>query len=135
MQRVDDRWKFIIGAKQWVPNAPEACMCEWINSLDGWSHFGPAMASTPEECEFFAANYNVPGEYVSCSWSPASYVLEAKASDGVVLQESAQAFPGAIPHYMDQTNHFQMRNSSKTKEALLKLYEGDLDPWFFTKEK
>lgn len=76
------------------------------------------------------------GEVIgNCAWQPLLWENFVKASDGVVLQESQVAFPGAFPYYMDKTNHFQMRNSSKTKEALLDLYDGDLLKFFETNVK
>jgi len=133
MQRADDRWKYIIGAKAEVPISEESCMCEWINNIDGWSHFGMAFATTLEECEA-VANNPAPGEYIFCDWTPV-YETQSKRSDGVVLAESQVAFPGAQPYYMDKTNHFQMRNSTKTKEALRDLYNGEIDPFFETQIK
>ena len=137
MQKADDKWKVIIGAHAWVPNAPDACMCEWMNNLEGWSFYSaaPGFINSAAECADFAANYNEPGESVNCNWSPSSIEFVAKPSDGVVLEESQIAFLGAIPHLMVKTNHFQMRNSSETKSALLALYKGELQPFFLTEVK
>lgn len=61
-----------------------------------------------------------------------------KPSDGVVLSESAAApilvQSGKSHTYrrMPETNHDQMKNSSKTKAALLELYNGENNiGWFF----
>lgn len=76
------------------------------------------------------------GEVIgNCAWQPLLWENFVKASDGVVLQESQVAFPGAFPRYMDKTNHFQMRNSSETKEALLDLYDGNIFEFFATNVK
>jgi hypothetical protein len=58
--------------------------------------------------------------------------LVFKPSDGVVTLESASGFPGvSITNRVEETNHFQLRNSEGTRKALLLLYEGSAgNPWF-----
>jgi hypothetical protein len=59
-----------------------------------------------------------------------------KENDGVVLAESARKQLNVHPfntHFivrMEGTNHDQMKNSSKTKEALTDLYDGEYGPLF-----
>lgn len=59
-----------------------------------------------------------------------------KENDGVVLVESAKAqlnVPAWQSYFqvkMEHTNHDQMKNSSVTKDALLKLYNGDYGQLF-----
>ena len=55
-----------------------------------------------------------------------------KPSDGVVTLESASGFPGVNKtNRVEETNHFQLRNSVGTRDALILLYGGKAgDPWF-----
>ena len=54
-------------------------------------------------------------------------------SDGIVLQESAQNFPGAaFTREMIGSNHQQMRNDSNTKKRLNELWEGEYGNYFKT---
>ena len=140
MQNADTKWKFIIGAQggQWAPNPSGPCQCISISPASG---FEPALVSmntltNQQDCEAFSNFDPVTEETIAnCLWQPLIWESTAKPSDGVVLQESQTAFPGAFPRYMDKTNHFQMRNSSKTKEALLDLYNGELLKFFETKPR
>ncbi len=71
------------------------------------------------------------------TWYP-NTVLMVKPSDGVVLAESAKTWPGvnAVGEPMKGSNHFQMRNDSQLKIALLSLYNGDItEKWFKTLEQ
>jgi hypothetical protein len=63
--------------------------------------------------------------------------LVFKPSDGVVTLESASGFPGVNKtNRVEETNHFQLRNSEGTRKALRLLFEGGAgDFWFFTNEK
>ena len=69
------------------------------------------------------------------TWYP-NTVLMVKPSDGVVLAESAKGFPDAtVGAPLNGSNHFQMRNDSQLKKALLGLYDGDNGDWFITQKK
>ena len=58
-----------------------------------------------------------------------------KPNDGVVLQESAQNYPGASngdDNKMTGSNHLQMRNDSNTETKLEELMSGLYNPYFST---
>jgi hypothetical protein len=57
---------------------------------------------------------------------------EEEDSDGVVIAESAQGFPGAQTAVMNGSNHQQMRNDSNTRDRLIELYNGQYGSYFFT---
>lgn len=61
-------------------------------------------------------------------------VTNDKPSDGIVLQESAtKILPNRVeyePQQMQGSNHFQMRNDSNTRLALLSLYDGGFGETF-----
>jgi hypothetical protein len=69
-----------------------------------------------------------------CTLSPDGgyFVTVDKPSDGVVLTESAMAFPGAQAEEMPGSNHQQMRNDSNTKAKMLKLLGGGFGAYFTT---
>lgn len=66
---------------------------------------------------------------LSCEYAVV-YETYIKPNDGVVLQESAQNYPGAdngMDNIMTNTNHLQMRNNFKTQlklESLMNGYDG-----------
>ena len=63
----------------------------------------------------------------------ASMTLVDKPSDGVVLAESAANYPGAnYSRELTGSNHTQMRNDANTKDALLRLLEGEYGDFFTT---
>jgi len=138
MQTADDKWKIIIGAKgiQWVNSPTDPCQCIRITPETDYAQELVGISALDNEMDCISYYYYDPitGEVIgNCAWQPLVWESFVKPSDGVVVQESQMAFPGALPRYMDMTNHFQMRNSSKTKEALLDLYKGDLLQFFETK--
>jgi triacylglycerol esterase/lipase EstA (alpha/beta hydrolase family) len=53
-------------------------------------------------------------------------------NDGLVLAESAAAYPGAQVKSMIKSNHQQMRNDSNTKTRLVELFSGELGIYFYT---
>ena len=116
---------------------------EWFNNADktwksmtGHLSFGPdpsglgiCEGSTgPNANVGFTACMVAGGQY----WWP--YLVEtARPSDGVVLVESAKAFPGAkVGNALEGSNHFQMRNDSQLKLRLTELYDGTIEFWFRT---
>ena len=60
-----------------------------------------------------------------------------RESDGVVLKESTQGFPGTSgANRLDFANHFQVRNCEQTRTGLLLLFEtGAGSDFFLTKKK
>lgn len=59
-----------------------------------------------------------------------------KPSDGVILCESQEAFPGCDRiEIMNGINHMQQRNSRETKEILNELFDGQLGDYFQLKKK
>lgn len=64
-----------------------------------------------------------------------------KPNDGVVLAESAAAQLKSNPNYskayilLPKTNHDQMKNCKKTRDALTKLYDGELGASFIVTKK
>jgi hypothetical protein len=60
-------------------------------------------------------------------------------ADGFILAESAMDFPGATypPQIMEGSNHFQMRNDSKTKVAVDLIFDFGIDgrPFFRTERR
>lgn len=47
-------------------------------------------------------------------------------NDGLVTVPTQVDYPGAVLYPMDDTNHMQMRNCDRTREALNKLFDGKL---------
>lgn len=126
----NDRYKLAIGAIDFeYDTSGEICECK--DFLDGtWSSQVITTYSTP--CSMVHEN-----EHDYCTNIPATvYTQVNKDSDGVVLVESAANFPGASTSYkLSGSNHLQMRNDPNTKDALLKLLNGEFDPYFKTDPK
>jgi hypothetical protein len=123
---VDRQWKIIIGALAYEATGPGQCLCE--EPEDGLPYIDYA-ASGEADCIS-----NPDG----CGWTQPFGVV-VRESDGVVTAESAQAFPGAgASMRLDNANHFQLRNSMQTKQALNRLFgfgSWGGDSWFKTDTK
>jgi len=133
LDKADMGWKIIIGALEVEVTEETGCECTWTDNtvLEGWSYTTFEAASSPEQCANIQSGN--PNETVSCNFVTRSYPsLVFKPSDGVVTLESASGFPGvSITNRVEETNHFQLRNSVGTRDALLLLYRGQAgDEWF-----
>lgn len=60
------------------------------------------------------------------------FISVDKPSDGVVLAESAAAYPGAMTGALPKSNHQQMRNDSNTKQRLNEVLNGGFGDYFIT---
>jgi|GEM_PF-3602626 len=128
MDDSDDQWKIIIGALDFVPNTNGYCTCVDENGVTSITE----NVNSQAECSLLGNNGGI-NEYPYCIWAPYQDVPVYKASDGIVTQESQAAW--VTPSYrMDQTNHFQARNSRQTALALLSVFQGEngIDQWFIT---
>ena len=121
---------------------------EWFNNADKtWKSMTGHLAFGPDPsglgiCEGSTGpNANVG--YTACMVAGGQYwwlyiVQTARPSDGVVLAESAKTWPGvnAVGKAMEGSNHFQMRNDSQLKKALIELFTGQTgETWFITEEQ
>ena len=107
----NNKFKAIIGATEttWVNNYQ--CNC------NGYT-FPTGVPSCPQGC--------------TLSSTGSTLVVTQKDSDGVVLAESASAYPGAISESLPKSNHLQMRNDSNTKAKMLKVFGGSYGDYFIT---
>jgi hypothetical protein len=120
MLAADETYKTIIGAvdTELLPT----CVCT-KEDPEG-DAFSMNMLHITNEADCIDIPLN--STYDECVWKTILRGVR-KESDGVVLRESAQAFPGALGYFrMDKSNHFQMRNDSNTKNALLWIYNSSL---------
>jgi hypothetical protein len=122
-QGVDRQWKIIIGATDIQDVGTYKCFCDNDPTT-------PTGATTQSEC--------LSNEDDHCVWRWVSNLQEVvRPSDGVVVAGSASAWGGNSMR-LDYANHFQLRNSSQTKQALLSLFgnggAGE-DIWFITDTK
>ena len=111
LQNSNSKYKAIIGADR----------SHWVNTYQcscNGSNFPSSQPSCPPGCTLTG---------VSSFWQ-----TEELPSDGVVLAESAGAYPGAISRIMLKSNHQQMRNDSNTKACLFELLEGHYGDFFRT---
>ncbi len=131
-QGVDSQWKIIIGAKANVIS-DNFCQCISLDNYDDIIIPGPA---NKVECSQYGLNH--PNEVKGCHWVT-EYETVIRESDGVVTAESAQGYPGAGESMLlNNSNHFQLRNSTQTKDGLVKLFnEGGQagESFFITKIK
>jgi hypothetical protein len=126
----DMRWKVIMGALEFEETS--SCQCTWTDNSTGWTYTtSTPITGSPSDCIHTPSND--PNITVDCA-----VVTETtqtfKPSDGVVTLESASGFPGVQHTFrVEETNHFQLRNSVGTRDALTRLYNGNAgDFWFFT---
>ena len=139
-QTANDQYRVIVGAlvpeTVQVPTGSPVCWCAYVNSDgDAITQWHPYFSQN-ENCLDGLILPN--GNHRECQWRY-EYVdaiqWVAKKADGVVLKESASAYPGATFVQMLGSNHLQMRNDANTKQALLDLYKGNILPFFKTDEQ
>jgi len=83
-------------------------------------------------------NPNPNCQYVNVYYTETQTEINIKPSDGVVLAESASAFPGLKSKnviFMKSSNHGQMKNDENTKTGLNTLYDGFLGRNFKTEPR
>ena len=117
---------------EFQPDSMGSCQC--ISADGDWSVVTHTNLPT-NESDCLALN-NDPMGNMDCIFVPLQ-VPVFKPSDGVVTLETASGFPGVAETFrVEETNHFQLRNSEGTRKALIRLFEGGAgDTWFFTNEK
>jgi hypothetical protein len=138
-QGVDAQWKVIIGAKETL-EVGGTCEClsalcdeDVISPGEVCEDIVPPGISNAAECQAYAVAH--PAEVELCEWY-ARYETFVRESDGVVTANSASSYTTTMR--LDFSNHFQLRNSDQTRDALMMLFSGlggSLDPWFYTDTK
>jgi len=125
--QANNRYKTAIGAITFQYTQSEVCECLDFDGPGGF--YGDMLLTFPGPC-----TSNIENQYDYCFTSTATtYSQIHKKNDGVVLEESAGNYPGASTVYkLPGSNHQQMRNDPNTKDALLKLFNGEFDPYFQT---
>lgn len=128
----NDKFASTIGAVdfQEIQTTGYECNCESVdyygNTVYQWTEY-----SDSPNCP----NY---GAWSGCSFTgntdvQTTFIPITKESDGIVLRESAENFPGAASvGRMEGSNHQQMRNDSNTKQKLLELWGGSHGNFFIT---
>jgi hypothetical protein len=122
----NNQYKTLIGSREvkLVQTTQWECICEGSGTNNQ-----SIPVNDPKECEKYAKCYAVS------SLGMVEVVTE-KPTDGVVLAESAAAFPMAtIGQEMKKSNHQQMRNDENTKAALNGVFDGAYGDYFYTKER
>jgi pimeloyl-ACP methyl ester carboxylesterase len=117
-EQSNDKWKTFIGANKTIATFTGSCTVR--NRYDG-SDYYTVNASNANSCySYSSTNYDAQPDY--------SYQAVNLPNDGIVLAESAMAFPGTTPGIsrilMPGSNHQQMRNDRNTKAVLLKAFTG-----------
>ncbi|MBK9454092.1 MAG: hypothetical protein IPO24_00215 [Bacteroidetes bacterium] len=119
-------WQGIIGAGSLVESS-NTCYCmDW----------GPLGDVNPDEYEVGPGEDCATEDVDTDCTSWTSYIWEVKASDGVVLVESASEcngqVSGLITRSMPGSNHFAMRNDENIEIKLIELYDGLHGEYFST---
>lgn len=136
IDEANEKWKAIIGARyttSWTTN--EICKCK-----DQCNGGATVTYYTTNTVECMEQELEDPCMMSCHSLTQYHTLTQEKESDGVILVESASNLPGAFTFGDDRlelkkTNHFQLRNSSQTKEKLYKLFKGDYGLYFLTQER
>ncbi|MEI2694766.1 MAG: hypothetical protein WBO44_03435 [Saprospiraceae bacterium] len=129
LSRLDDEYKKIIGALEFVRTQQLFCLCLNKNTNEE----SKTAISNPSQCI-------TPGyPWICGTVTESTYSRVEKDSDGVVLAESASNLPGGITNgptrLMDKSSHMQMRNDHNTAAKLKLLYNGEFDKFFKTAPK
>lgn len=115
----NNKWKTVIGARvgTYVPQTVYRCKC------GGFSFPTTDPSDCYADCELVPWGTTNVFQYVE------------KENDGVVLAQSANAFPGAPAHSLPGSNHQQMRNDSNTKVRMNEVFDGAHSNYFFTEQR
>ena len=125
IDNADDQWLGLIGSKQMtVTSSTTQCVCDVGTSA--------YVANRP--CTAREIRRDCFEEVVFRTFGT------REDHDGVVVKSSAMAMPGAIQisdinARMEGSQHMQMRNDPNTRDKMLLLFEGQIDPFFFTLPK
>ncbi len=128
------QWKAIIGAQETTVNTGEyTCNCDYIDAGYSTSFIVSDLSDCPQ-----GSSNTTEGRRL-CYANPITTVI-SKKNDGIVLTESAKNLPGGTTFgddrlKLERTNHFQLRNSSQTKEKLKGLLDGDYGLYFKTLDR
>lgn len=133
----NERYKIAIGAVEISTSLPH-CHCEVfdVNNVLLFSFNGNIDPSTGTCSEI-----TYPNHTVNCEQILADVHRTEKESDGVVLAESASGLPqtNGLENEriveMEGSSHIQMRNDENLRLALLSLWEGGIDFFFYTETK
>jgi pimeloyl-ACP methyl ester carboxylesterase len=128
----NDKFSTTIGALdfQEVQSTAFECNCESYdydgNTVSQWTEFSDSP-NCPNYGPFSGCNFTGNTDIQT------TFIPITKESDGIVLRESAENFPGAASiGRMEGSNHQQMRNDSNTKQKLLELWGGTHGSFFIT---
>lgn len=135
----NDRYRALIGALEYQTLSAPECWCTDCLELapsgacNQWTE--PYLFDLVD-CSMAPS---IPGR--NCSVRETQFVVKnTKPADGIVLAESAGAYPIGNGQYapsevMKGSNHQQMRNDRNTREKLFSVFEGTKDGWFKTLPK
>ncbi len=114
------RWKRYIGARRdsvWLEGYQCDCLYD-LGGMNGYS-FSSTVVQDPSDCNTSNA--------ISCNITPRErHMIYEEESDGVVPISSQRTYYGAknASVELENTNHMQVRNCTRTKEELTKLFDG-----------
>lgn len=132
-QNANFYYKEMIGA---APNATERteCWCREKMNDNGIVEYGNwffnRVIEPGEDCSLGG----LEGEVRECEARKSYFQGPSKASDGIVLEDSAKDFPGATSVLLDGNSHLQMRSSPEAREVITQILDGapEFNPFFFT---
>lgn len=122
-------WKRFIGARR-DTSFLDGYHCDCLIDSGGTNGyvFKTYKVQTIQECNSIPARSRVIHPIIV-------HNIIDEPSDGVVTVKSQNAYPGALSVRMKNTNHMQQRNSLRTKECLIKLFQGRYGRKFKLDEK
>jgi len=129
LSQLNNRWLSIIGATEQI-NIQQVCNCEIEDEYSGNTYSYSYNVDDPSECDEGTSNDGLKYCYMTTDFD-----INLLPSDGVVPVHSQIALPGVSAEggtlrAMPGANHSQERNSPMTRDALLSIFEGDLDVSF-----
>lgn len=132
--RLNDNYKSLIGARENVTEQQLYCECEYQDPYsDYYDHTEYTAIDSEDECDD-----NPPENWTCRVVTQATTTFVDHPSDGVVLQSSAVAYPGADvgpDNELTGSNHMQMRNDENLETKLGELFLGAHGRFFITDER
>jgi hypothetical protein len=122
-------WKDIIGANNIVVTNTQCLCTNYVNGQPTFTVTQTYTGQTLGHCPNDTINFRCEPVY--------NVTITERRSDGFILEESAKTGPGAnLPsQLMPGSNHLQMRNDSKTSDAMDEIFIKGLGGTYFQSPK
>jgi len=134
---VEETYLSLIGAVEYIESSCHCdCLIKYGSDTTPFDYKFPADCGDPD-CSFVQDNLPDNAIIHGCDYAVV-YEAHIKPNDGIVLQESAQDYPGAgngSGNLLSGSNHIQMRNDLNLYNSIGNLLNGNSGLYFTTEDR